>query len=501
MTRVPHLLTRRAALSGVLSGLGGLAIAGAPTASLRPKPRPDGAVVPPKPVSVAPPPASEALVKAAKLGGDVGFAVVDAETGEILETRSGGKLLPPASTLKVVTALYALDQLGASHTFSTRLLATGPLVNGRLEGDLILAGGGDPTLDTDRLAELAKALREAGVIEVTGRYLLWPEALPRGKRIDFEQPDHVAYNPSYGGLNLNFNRVHFQWEKKRDVFDITMHARARNNSPSTAVSQMAIIDRKAPVFEYKDWGRRDQWSVAKWALGKKGGARWLPVRYPALYTGDVFRTLARANGVVLKPGELIDALPEARPLVTIESDPLVPMLQGMLKYSTNLTAEAAGLTASQKSGPVDGLLGSGARMGGWAMANFGVAGVRFRDHSGLGYGSAITPGDLAKILAANRGVAPLLKTVNLSTDKKTPNPKDVLVRAKTGTLNFVSSLTGIITRQGKRDLAFAILTADTARRDAIPPAERERPPGSKSWARRSRRLQKQLLRHWSRHYA
>ena len=71
------------------------------------------------------------------------------------------------------------------------------------------------------------------------------------------------------------------------------------------------------------------------------------------------------------------------------------------------------------------------------------------------------------------------------------------MRAKTGTLNFVSSLAGFVTVPGGRDLAFAIFTADTARRDAIPPAERERPPGSKSWARRSRRLQKQLIREWT----
>ena len=500
MTRAPHLLTRRAALSGVLSGFGSLAFAGAPATSLRPVPRPGEAPVVQQLVSTPPPSASESLVKAAKLGGDVGFAVADAKTGEILEARLGAKPLPPASTLKVVTALYALDRLGPGHTFETRLLATGPLVNGRLEGDLILAGGGDPTLDTDRLAELAMGLREAGVTEVNGRYLLWPGALPRGKRIDVEQPEHVAYNPSYGGLNLNYNRVHFQWEKNRDAFDITMHARSRNFSPSTSVAQMAIIDRKSPIFEYRDWGRRDQWSVAKWALGKKDGARWLPVRYPSLYCGDVFRTLARANGVVLKPAELIETLPDARPLVSMQSDTLVPMLQGMLKYSTNLTAEATGLAASQTGGAVDSLLASGARMGGWAMANFGVAGVRFRDHSGLGYASVITPGDLARILAANSGIAPLLKTVNLP-DSKTSSPKKVLVRAKTGTLNFVSSLAGFVTASNGRDLAFAILTADTARRDAIPPAERERPPGSKSWARRSRNLQKQLIRNWADRYA
>ena len=45
-------------------------------------------------------------------------------------------------------------------------------------------------------------------------------------RIDGGQPEHVAYNPSYGGLNLNFNRVHFEWKKRQDDYEVTMQARA-----------------------------------------------------------------------------------------------------------------------------------------------------------------------------------------------------------------------------------------------------------------------------------
>ncbi|MDA8586406.1 D-alanyl-D-alanine carboxypeptidase/D-alanyl-D-alanine-endopeptidase [Rhodobacteraceae bacterium] len=494
MTHKLHLLNRRSVITGVLSAAGTSVLAVTPNASERPRQRPNlqKLVSPGAKVRSSD---SERLVQAAKLGGAVGFAVADVRTGKILDARMGGVALPPASTLKVVTALFAIDRLGGNHQFQTRVLATGPLVNGRLEGDLILAGGGDPTMDSDRLAELAKALREAGVTEVAGRFLLWAGALPRGKRIDAEQPDHVAYNPSYGGLNLNFNRVHFQWRKQKEDYDITMHARSRNYSPATDVAQMTIAERKSPVFEYRDWGHRDQWSVADWALGKDG-ARWLPVRYPALYAGDVFRTLARSNGIVLKPGEIATVLPEARELVSVSSDGLVPMVQNMLKFSTNLTAECTGMAASRTFGNVDTLEASGACMGGWCMANFGVAGMRFMDHSGLGYASQISPSGMTNILAANAGIAPLLKTVNLATSD-TPLPKGMLVRAKTGTLNFVSSLAGIVTNQNGRDLAFAIFTADTERRDAVPKAQRERPSGSRSWANRSRRLQRQLLREWT----
>ncbi|CAN0603942.1 unnamed protein product [Ectocarpus sp. 12 AP-2014] len=123
-------------------------------------------------------------------------------------------------------------------------------------------------------------------------------------------------------------------------------------------------------------------------------------------------------------------------------------------------------------------------------------GVRFRDHSGLGYGSTMSAQDMAQILAANRQIRPFLKTVNLTLNKGRPAPKGVEIHAKTGTLNYVSSLAGFVTPTKGRPLVFAIFTADTERRDAIPPEARERPPGSRTWARRSRQLQKELIRGW-----
>ena len=98
---------------------------------------------------------------------------------------------------------------------------------------------------------------------------------------------------------------------------------------------------------------------------------------------------------------------------------------------------------------------------------------------------------------SNSALAVLLKDFKLALGKKSPAPDGVRVRAKTGTLNFVSSLAGFVEVRNGRKLSFAIFTADTARRDAIPPAERERPQGAKSWSRRSRQLQKELIRSWA----
>lgn len=488
-------LTRRVVLGGLVASAGSMGWSRAPETSLRPLPR-GGETVPAAPKKLVS--QAEYLINKANLGGDVGFAVVDTQSGELLEARLGSTFLPPASVMKSVTALYALDRLGPGHRFKTRLRAVGQVRAGKLDGDLILEGGGDPTLDTDALAELAVQLREAGVREVTGAFKVYASALPRGDRIDRYQPEHVAYNPSYGGLNLNFNRVHFEWKKNKDDYEITLQARALKFRPSTSVSTMSVVDRRAPVFDHWSSAARDNWSVARRALGKEG-ARWLPVRFPAIYAADVFRTLARSNGIVLRPAELQTNRPEGTVIAEIESGALRPILQGMMKYSTNLTAEVAGLAASVSEGPVGSLDVSASQMAQFARSH-GAGRAAFKDHSGLNYDSAITPEDMARFLSKMTAVRSMMKSVNLSLDKARPAPKDVAVFAKTGTLNFVSSLAGYVATP-QRSLTFAFFSADTERRDAIPPAERERPTGARSWSRRSRQLQKELIRDWAARYA
>ena len=82
------------------------------------------------------------------------------------------------------------------------------------------------------------------------------------------------------------------------------------------------------------------------SAGGRPGSRWLPVRRPELYAGDVFQTLCRAKGLALPTPEVIDNLPPGEIAASHSSPPLVDILRGMLHYSTNLTAEgASSLTA------------------------------------------------------------------------------------------------------------------------------------------------------------
>ncbi|MCT8159753.1 D-alanyl-D-alanine carboxypeptidase/D-alanyl-D-alanine-endopeptidase [Pseudoruegeria sp. SHC-113] len=489
-----HPISRRFFLGAALSGVATQAFANAPVTSLRPLPRgsaPGAGLVP----------SAEALIKASKIGGEVGFMALDSATGEVLEVHKPLLALPPASVAKSLTALYALDALGAEHRFRTQVLATGPLEGGRLAGDLILAGGGDPLLNTDDLGVLVDALKAAGLREVAGAFYVYSGALPFVPRIDAGQPDHLGYNPAVCGLNLNFNRVHFEWKRAGGSYAVSMDARAKRYNPAVSIAKMRVVDRNAPIYTYAAQGSEDHWTVARGALGN-GGARWLPVRSPALYAGEVFRTIAASQGLKLAEAAPLDALPAGTVALAEQAGaPLQDVLRGMLKYSTNITAESAGLAASVARGaaPAD-LVQSAAAMSSWLNAGLGARHAALVDHSGLGDASRISARDMVKAMqnAPAGQLRPLLKEIPIRTERnEIIKGHPVRIEAKTGTLNFVSALAGYATTRKGRDLTFAIFTADLNRRDAIPLEARERPEGGREWARRSRRLQQALILRWA----
>lgn len=490
-------VTRRWVVSALAAGVALPACANAPARSPLPPLRPERAA------SGVLVPGAGTLIEAARLGGRVGFAVADAASGQLLEAHLPDEALPPASVVKAVTALYGLEALGAGHRFATRVIATGPVSGGQVQGDLILAGGGDPTLGTDDLAALAQALRGRGVTGVRGRFLVHGGALPQVARIDADQPDHVGYNPSVSGLNLNYNRVHFRWRQAGGGHEVVMEAPGERHNARVSVATMTIVARSLPVYTYAVSGGTEQWTVARSALGN-AGSRWLPTRFPERHAGDVFRSLARAQGVTLPAPELAPAgpVPAGSVLAERASADLATVLRDMLRWSTNLTAEVVGLAATQTGGGVRpaGLEASGRRKADWVAARHGVAAMRLVDHSGLGEASRISPGQMVRLLTAP-GVEGQLRGLLRNHPMRDAGGNVVSnhpmqVSAKTGTLNFVSGLAGYVTPPGGRSLAFAIFAADLRARAGIPPDQRERPSGSREWAARARTLQQQLIERW-----
>lgn len=487
-------LTRRSLLTGLAAGaVASGTMAEAPLTSAVPPLRLGGQTgQTPVAMDVA-----EVLIAAAGLTGEVAYVLADLKSGAIVAERQAGRLMPPASTAKTITSLYALDRLGAAYRFQTRIMATGPIKNGNVQGDLLLVGGGDPTLTTDGLGDMAAALAAAGVRSVSGRFHVWSGALPYLASIDPGQPVWMGYDPAVSGLNLNFNRVNLTWERTGGGYQLGFDARADRFAPAVNMVQIKVVARETPLFTYQAGRAGEIWTVAEAALGK-AGSRWLPVRRPDLYAGDVLRTLAAGQGIALPEPEGTDRLPEGTALARHMSAPLPEVLRAMMKYSTNVTAEVAGMMASGALGPDDHAQSARA-MSDWLEARIGAQQGQLVDHSGLGATSRICAEEMVRVLGTlgpQAGLPGLMKDLRFG--KARPGvavPRRAV--AKSGTLNFVSGLVGYLTTADGAERVFAIYAADMARHDAVTPDQMENPPGLSGWLRRARRLQLELVQSWA----
>lgn len=109
-------------------------------------------------------------------GATYAYCVADVKSGQLLEELDSEKLMIPASTLKVVTTIAALNLLGPAYRYETRLHYAGTFdkSTGTLTGDLVIAGSGDPSLQSEYFGKesvtdtWAKALQKAGLKKITG---------------------------------------------------------------------------------------------------------------------------------------------------------------------------------------------------------------------------------------------------------------------------------------------------------------------------------------------
>lgn len=123
------------------------------------------------------------------------IVVLDAETGKQIYGRNENLGLATASTLKVITSATAFSVLGKDYRYQTTLAYSGKISpDGTLQGDLVIMGGGDPTLGSWRYAatkenqilnQWVKAIREAGIKSIEGRIIgddsIWgSSSLPEG---------------------------------------------------------------------------------------------------------------------------------------------------------------------------------------------------------------------------------------------------------------------------------------------------------------------------------
>ncbi len=149
----------------------------------------------------------------------VSIYVQDVDSGEVLLSWLPDEPRNPASSIKLLTTLVALDLLGPAYQWETNVYAFGNVENGRLKGDLAIKGHGDPFLVTERVWQMLRNLRSTGIRHIDGDLLLDDSYFDLGDHdpAAFDRQPLRAYNVAPNALLMNFKVVRYWFEPASDA--------------------------------------------------------------------------------------------------------------------------------------------------------------------------------------------------------------------------------------------------------------------------------------------
>ncbi len=405
-----------------------------------------------------------------------GVLVVSLKDGRTLYEQNADLMLIPASNQKLLTSATALHRLGADFRFATRLWMNGKIdAQGVLHGDLILQGGGDPTLLLKDIEAMAEAVEKAGIRRVEG-YLLYDESLFDGIRRGWDwawDDEPYYYSPCLSAICVERNAVTVfvsPGEKVGDtprirLFPPTDYLLVRNEAttspagtPSTIyitrehARNIAIVRGEIPQDARPDSARQA-----------------LSIEEPPRYAMWLLREAMEKRGITTRyRTSLPDRVPEgARLLHTHTSPPLGEILPLLNKPSDNLIAECLMRTL----GAVvyrEGSAAAGERvmLEFLKEAGLDLAALNIVDGSGLSRRNQVSARNLVTLLRymashpqakVFRDSLPIAGVDGTLRGRMVNTPAQGKVRAKTGSLGRVSTLSGYLTTQAGEEWVFAIL--------------------------------------------
>ena len=144
--------------------------------------------------------------------------VVNLDSGKTLLSWNAEEPRNPASVMKILTTLVALDTLGPAYRWKTDAYLMGEMNGDTLEGDLLLKGYGDPFLVTERVWQMLRDLRRSGLRRITGDLLLDDSffRVVEGDPAAFDREPLRAYNVAPNALMMNFKVVRYYFAPDAD---------------------------------------------------------------------------------------------------------------------------------------------------------------------------------------------------------------------------------------------------------------------------------------------
>jgi D-alanyl-D-alanine carboxypeptidase/D-alanyl-D-alanine-endopeptidase (penicillin-binding protein 4) len=445
-----------------------------------------------------------------------GIEVVSLSTGKVLYEHNSDKLFTPASNTKLFTTAAALALIGPDYTFNTTVETNGTLDrHGRLTGDLLLVGRGDPNLSgrelpyalhTERndhpieaLEQLADELVQKGVKYVDGdviaddsyfafeRYgegwsqddLVWADGAPVSALTVNDNVVFVNILPADRAGEHAFVSI--------TPFADYYHIDNRMITTPAGTGRRIFINREPGSTTLTLWGNMP--------LDDAGANEALAIEDPAEFAADLFRQLLEKRGIVIYGQQrtrhtdlaslstfTVTALAPARggdepsralqnlPLVLAshESKPLMEDVRVINKVSQNLHAEILLRLLGREKGTA-GTVEGGLEVVRGFLNKVGIPPDHyiFYDGSGLSRQNLVTPSALVQLLryaslqpwgASFRETLPVAGVDGSLAERFNHDDIQGRVRGKTGSLGGVKTLSGYVTTDRGEQVAFSILT-------------------------------------------
>lgn len=407
--------------------------------------------------------------------GRASVKVASLDRKEVLYERDSKMLMRPASNMKLLTSSTAIGLLGKDYQFKTSILADTSLSEGVLNGNLYFKGFGNPDLKTSDLDTLTSQIKSAGIKTVKGKViadvsffddLFWGSGWMWDDEPD---SDEMFITP----LSINKNCIFIVVTPGQSAGD---SVKIETEPPTTYVSVInnaktvkdTVIKPLSVTRLFKE--RLNTIMIEGEMLAGSSPSRIkLSVWQPELYAAQLLKERLERDSIMTESVPVIGVAPSYAKETATHVQGLDSMVINLNKVSDNLSAENTLKTLSAIKRGAPGNAASGIHIVYEFLSSLGIDTTRFHmvDGSGVSHYNLLTTEMLEQLLESMARRAeifplfyqslPIAGVDGTIGNRMKQTPAEGNLRAKTGSISGVSSLSGYVKTADGELLAFSIM--------------------------------------------
>lgn len=405
---------------------------------------------------------------------NIGIHAVNVRTGEVLGAYEAQESMATASVLKLLTTATALEQKGANFRYATPISYTGEIVEGKLQGDLVIEGVGDPTFlskyfpGDDALLQIARLLKNRGISRIEGNLVLDVSRFQSVVPPTWTWEDIGNY---YGATvhAINFKDNFYELTFRTGVVGTKAEVLSTFPTQSLKIKSEVLSSKINADRAYIFGAPFSQERVLRGTLPenrKRFRVKGSMPNPPETF-GNTLHLALRESGIVVEGSVKVSKqkVKTVACLGTIMSPTLKAIVTEINRKSINLFAEAL-LLLSEGAAEQTAESHLNALKAFWKQKGLDVAGLCLHDGSGLSHFNAVPPKfftDLLCYMKQSEKAAVFEKTLAVSGRIGTleylgkGTALTGRVKGKSGTMQQVCCYVGYLTTQSGEEVAFAVM--------------------------------------------